>query len=250
VQTVGGKTLYQRKNFSPARVIDPQYVSMMNTMMQETLSTGTARKAELPGWQAAGKTGTSQDFRDAWFIGYTSRLVTGVWLGNDDSSPTKKASGGNLPVEIWSRYMGIALKGVAVAGLPSSDWRDSAGVAIDEVVAKPLDDLIGLFTGGSRREAAPPPRQRQTAAPAPRPQPRDEAPDPAPEADETATIAVPAPPPRPRPAQPKPQRAADDFLPPGDIPGADDPAPPPPRPRRAERAPDPEKSIIDDLFRN
>ena len=53
-------------------MIDPQYVAMMNTMMQETLLTGTAQKAELPGWQAAGKTGTSQDFRDAWFVGYTS----------------------------------------------------------------------------------------------------------------------------------------------------------------------------------
>ncbi len=66
---------------------------MMNDMMQETLLTGTARKAELPGWPAAGKTGTSQDFRDAWFIGYTSRLVTGVWLGNDDSSADEKGVG-------------------------------------------------------------------------------------------------------------------------------------------------------------
>jgi penicillin-binding protein 1A len=59
-------------------------------MMHETLVSGTARHADLPGWQAAGKTGTSQDFRDAWFIGYTSHLVTGVWLGNDDNSPTAK----------------------------------------------------------------------------------------------------------------------------------------------------------------
>ena len=76
---------------------------MMNAMMQETLLTGTARKAELPGWPAAGKTGTSQDFRDAWFVGYTGHLVTGVWLGNDDNSPTRKTTGGGLPVEIWSR---------------------------------------------------------------------------------------------------------------------------------------------------
>ena len=69
---------------------------MMNAMMQETLLTGTARKAELPGWPAAGKTGTSQDFRDAWFIGYTGHLVTGVWLGNDDYSPTKKTTGGGI----------------------------------------------------------------------------------------------------------------------------------------------------------
>ena len=86
---------------------------MMNTMMQETLLTGTARKAELPGWQAAGKTGTSQDWRDAWFVGYTSHLVAGVWLGNDDDSPTKKVSGGNLPVEIWSRFMKAAHRGRA-----------------------------------------------------------------------------------------------------------------------------------------
>ena len=104
----GGKLLYMRRNASFGRVIEPQYVAMMNTMMQETLLTGTARKAELPGWQAAGKTGTSQDFRDAWFVGYTSYLVTAVWLGNDDDSPTKKVSGGNLPVEIWSRFMKAA----------------------------------------------------------------------------------------------------------------------------------------------
>ena len=74
--------------------------------------------ADLPGWQAAGKTGTSQDFRDAWFIGYTSHLVTGVWLGNDDNSPTKKAAGGGLPVEIWSRFMKAAHQGVAPTPLP------------------------------------------------------------------------------------------------------------------------------------
>ena len=69
---------------------------------------------------AAGKTGTSQDFRDAWFIGYTANLVTGVWLGNDDNSPTKKATGGGLPVEVWTRFMRTAHQGVPVASLPNS----------------------------------------------------------------------------------------------------------------------------------
>ena len=103
-----------------SQVIEPRHVAMMNTMMQETLLSGTARKAELPGWMAAGKTGTSQDFRDAWFIGYTANLVTGVWLGNDDNSPTKKATGGGLPVEVWTRFMRTAHQGVPVAGLPRS----------------------------------------------------------------------------------------------------------------------------------
>src|SRR5258708_4655532 len=98
--------------------MEPRHVGMMNTMMQETLLSGTARKAEIPGWMAAGKTGTSQDFRDAWFIGYTANLVTGVWLGNDDNSPTRKATGGGLPVEVWTRFMRAAHQGVPVASLP------------------------------------------------------------------------------------------------------------------------------------
>jgi len=101
----------------------------MNSMMHETLVGGTARRADLPGWPAAGKTGTSQDFRDAWFVGYTSHLVAGVWLGNDDNSPTRKAVGGGLPVEIWSRFMKAAHQGVAPSALPgvgSAGWLSAA----------------------------------------------------------------------------------------------------------------------------
>src|SRR6266700_1573651 len=120
IRTSEGKVLYARLPDQLGQVIEPRHVAMMNSMMQETLLSGTARKAEIPGWTAAGKTGTSQDFRDAWFIGYTANLVTGVWLGNDDNSPTKKATGGGLPVEVWTRFMRSAHQGVAVAGLPTS----------------------------------------------------------------------------------------------------------------------------------
>ncbi len=113
-----GFVLFQRVPQNLGQVIEPRYVGMMNAMMQETLLAGTGRKAELAGYPAAGKTGTSQDFRDGWFVGYTARLVTGVWLGNDDSSPTKKMTGGGLPAEIWARFMKTAHRGVAVANLP------------------------------------------------------------------------------------------------------------------------------------
>jgi penicillin-binding protein 1A len=139
VRTANGKLLYTRKNASFGRVIEPQYVSMMNTMMEETLLTGTAHKAELPGWQAAGKTGTSQEWRDAWFVGYTSYLVAGVWLGNDDGSPTKKTSGGNLPVEIWSRFMNAALQGVPPAGLPSGVWKPENAPDVTSPPVPPAD---------------------------------------------------------------------------------------------------------------
>jgi penicillin-binding protein 1A len=120
IRTAEGKLLYARPADQLGQVIEPRHVAMMNTMMQETLLSGTARKAEIPGWMAAGKTGTSQDFRDAWFIGYTANLVTGVWLGNDDNSPTRKATGGGLPVEVWTRFMRAAHQGVPVASLPGS----------------------------------------------------------------------------------------------------------------------------------
>jgi penicillin-binding protein 1A len=133
----------------------------MNQMMQETLLTGTARKAELPGWQAAGKTGTSQDWRDAWFLGYTSYLVAGVWLGNDDNSPTKKVSGGNLPVEIWSRFMKAAHEGVPVAALPVGTWRSAEAPGSDASPAPPLNltgSQIGTGgRGGRQPQPAPPP---------------------------------------------------------------------------------------------
>ena len=70
VKTAAGRLLYQRKPGTNGRVVDPRHVAMMNRMMTETLVSGTARKGEIPGWQAGGKTGTSQDWRDAWFIGY------------------------------------------------------------------------------------------------------------------------------------------------------------------------------------
>jgi len=125
IRGADGKTLYDRSQDPLGRIVDARYVAMMNTMMHETLVSGTARGANLPGWQAAGKTGTTEDFRDAWFIGYTSHLVTGVWLGNDDNSPTKKAVGGGLPVDIWSRFMRTAHQGVAptpLLGLDNGGW--------------------------------------------------------------------------------------------------------------------------------
>jgi penicillin-binding protein 1A len=118
IRTADGKVLYGRAQQPLGRIVDARYVGMMNTMLHETLVSGTARAASLPGWQAAGKTGTSQDFRDAWFIGYTSRLVAGIWLGNDDNTPTKHAVGGGVPVEIWSRFMRTALSREAPAPLP------------------------------------------------------------------------------------------------------------------------------------
>ena len=119
VKTAEGKVIYRRPaGFGLGRVVDPMVVAMMNDMLHQTFVIGTAKKGEIPGWDTAGKTGTTQEFRDAWFIGFTGSLVAGVWLGNDDGDPTKRVSGGNLPVEVWQTFMKAALKNRQPVPLP------------------------------------------------------------------------------------------------------------------------------------
>src|SRR5690606_5279433 len=96
----------------------PRTVSAMQSMLSDAVEAGTGRAARI-GRPAAGKTGTSQDFRDAWFIGFTAELVTGVWVGNDNSAPMKSVTGGGMPARLWHDFMKEALKGVPARPLPS-----------------------------------------------------------------------------------------------------------------------------------
>jgi len=149
VRTRAGKILFTHAPQKLGRIIEPRHIAMMNAMMRETLVSGTAQRAQLPGWAAAGKTGTSQDFRDAWFVGYTGHLVTGVWLGNDDSSPTKKATGGALPVDIWSRFMKVAHQGVPVASLPGLTGAASFASALPNPLLLPGSSEAPVGQGGA-----------------------------------------------------------------------------------------------------
>ena len=102
-----GRILYRRKGSGPGRVIDAWAAGTMNRMLAETIRSGTGRNARL-NRPVAGKTGTSQNFRDAWFIGYSADLVAGVWMGNDDVSPMKRVTGGGLPARAWHDFMAAA----------------------------------------------------------------------------------------------------------------------------------------------
>ena len=162
VKGVDGKVLYKRGEGGLGRVIDPNAVGMMNAMMHETFVIGTAKKGDIPGWDLAGKTGTSQDFRDAWFIGYSGSLVTGIWLGNDDGEPTKKASGGNLPVEIWKTYMSVALKGQTPVPLPGLNrWRKAPETTASVASTPNPANILGQIFG---EPPAPAPTPRATPA--------------------------------------------------------------------------------------
>jgi penicillin-binding protein 1A len=127
ITTADGKLLYQRAGSGPGLVVDPRIVGMMNGMLKQTLAIGTGKSAQIPNWSAAGKTGTSQDYRDAWFVGYTGVLTAGVWFGNDDGKPTSKASGSNLPALTWQHFMVEALAGRPVVPLPGDGGTVGAG---------------------------------------------------------------------------------------------------------------------------
>ncbi len=106
-----GKVLFRRSGGGPGRVIDPEPAQQMNEMLAGVIDHGTGRSAQIGRW-AAGKTGTTSDFRDAWFIGYTPDLVTGVWFGNDDNESMKQVTGGTLPARVWRTFMMTALKDI------------------------------------------------------------------------------------------------------------------------------------------
>ena len=99
-----GYKIYERINDEKRRIITPQTVEKITAMLQKVIESGTGKKAELP-FFAAGKTGTSQDYRDAWFVGFAKGYTVAVWLGNDNNSPMKNVSGGTLPAEIWKKLM-------------------------------------------------------------------------------------------------------------------------------------------------
>jgi len=115
-----GKVLYRRRNSTTGQVVALHYVGAMNDMLNSALVRGTGKRAAIPGHVAGGKTGTTQDLRDAWFVGYTAHYVAGVWIGNDDNSRMKKVTGGTLPAGLWHDIMLYAHEGKQPLPLPGT----------------------------------------------------------------------------------------------------------------------------------
>ncbi|MCI0431319.1 MAG: PBP1A family penicillin-binding protein [Rhodospirillales bacterium] len=127
IQDSAGTVLFRRAGDGPGRVVEPRQVEDMNNLMTAVIEWGTGSSAALDR-PAAGKTGTSQEFRDAWFVGFTAELVTGVWVGNDDGKPMDKVTGGGLPATIWRSVMTKALEGVPPRPLPGGGEPAVAGI--------------------------------------------------------------------------------------------------------------------------
>jgi penicillin-binding protein 1A len=155
ITTRDGKVLYERKGDGFGQAVSPQALGAMNSMMRAVVNEGTAKTARIRGFDVAGKTGTSQDYRDAWFIGYTTHYVGGVWVGNDDNSPTKKVTGGSIPAAIWRDVMVEALAGLSPEILPG-EMREEAPEPAPYLVSS--DEATGesLYS-----DAPPPPPKRK-----------------------------------------------------------------------------------------
>jgi penicillin-binding protein 1A len=146
-----GKLVYRRSGSGLGAVVEPELVGLMNQMLDGVIGYGTGKSAAL-GRPAAGKTGTTQEYRDAWFIGYTTELVAGVWLGNDDDTPMNKVTGGSLPALAWRNFMLAATKDMPARPLPTPapPLAPASGPPAATSEESPLDRLFGwLGLGGS-----------------------------------------------------------------------------------------------------
>ncbi|MBD8909179.1 transglycosylase domain-containing protein, partial [Methylorubrum zatmanii] len=126
VRNSSGEVIYRHADEKPVQVLSSQVTADMNYMLNKVVEEGTARKAQIEGVKVAGKTGTTNGYRDAWFVGYTGNYVGAVWYGNDDHSPTNKMTGGSLPAMTWHEIMAPAHQGIEIKPIPGLNDRNRA----------------------------------------------------------------------------------------------------------------------------
>ena len=137
-----GMVLYQRPEYERERVYPYDLAEDMNAMMARVVNApiGTGGRARIKNWTVAGKTGTSQDWRDAWFVGFTAAYVGAVWVGNDDDSPMKRVTGGGLPADLWSDMMELVHAGKPPESLIGAE----SGMVISEAAEQRISFYRGL----------------------------------------------------------------------------------------------------------
>jgi len=164
IRTASGRVLYDQGMGGADRraVIGQPALAYMIRMMRAVIGSGTGTRAAVPGFDLAGKTGTTSDYRDAWFIGYTGGFTTAVWVGRDDNTPMRKVTGGTVPAGIWHDYMAQALPRLKVAPIPGG-----------EAPQPQPSDLIGDLLNGAQQAIRP-----SNQGPPPQPYPEQPQSDP------------------------------------------------------------------------
>jgi penicillin-binding protein 1A len=111
--------IYSRDRDEPQpQILEPRVVQDMNLMLSKVVEEGTAKRAALEGIRTAGKTGTTNGYRDAWYVGYSGNLVAGAWFGNDDHTSTNNMTGGSLPAMLWKEVMTVAHQNMELRPIP------------------------------------------------------------------------------------------------------------------------------------
>ncbi|MEQ1710149.1 MAG: penicillin-binding transpeptidase domain-containing protein, partial [Hyphomicrobium sp.] len=161
VRMSSGRVLFAQGATRTEQVVAPVHVGAMNDMLNAALTGGTGRRAALVRHPAAGKTGTTSDFRDAVFIGYTAHFVAGVWSGNDNGKPMNNVMGGGLPAEIWREVMVAAHGGKAPLALPGTAGSVPSGPSADAAPQPAAGDLEPKLLPWQRPVASPAPVARR-----------------------------------------------------------------------------------------
>ena len=138
IRSATGRVVFERQAESGKIVVSPATASTLSNMLMSVVANGTGRRAVIADHACAGKTGTSQDFRDAWFVGYTAHLIAGVWVGNDDGRPMRRVAGGTLPARLWHDVMAVAHEGLPGRPLAGSMPAERAGLSDRRFAEEPV----------------------------------------------------------------------------------------------------------------
>ncbi|RAK62341.1 transglycosylase domain-containing protein [Phenylobacterium kunshanense] len=115
----GGQVIFQKRPPAPAPAVANPALSDLNRMLRTVMTSGTGARAAIPGHDLAGKTGTTSDYKDAWFCGYTGGLASCAWMGRDDGRPMARISGSTAPAQMWRSFMSTALKRIPAQPIPA-----------------------------------------------------------------------------------------------------------------------------------